>query len=216
MIVWLSFILLALTAWHIIYDYMILPVLRDKLRFKLFAIRDEMRDLKYRKPHEFTNHAFMDAQLLINASINNANSISVISLIESHRKLKRHPKLKEALKQDILTLMNSDSEVSAALNKTLDVLQRAVVVNTGGNFPYLLPFIFAYCLIWSLFKEVIIPFIIIIKSIITNLSMSNLKLKLVRQNHLSTTILIRSSVIGFLDTKSDIKLDKLHHSFIRL
>lgn len=64
----IAILLLVLVTWTVaglFYDYVIRPVLRDRIRFRLFAIRDELRRLAIDQKIEArsTNYRFMERML---------------------------------------------------------------------------------------------------------------------------------------------------------
>lgn len=136
--------LAALAAIHFIYESILAPSLRFELRLKLFALRDELRILKQKHAEAVSDEIFRDLQGSLNATISRLNLIDVTILKTAHERFENDEKLRR--KSERFDQLISDCavpEVETIRQKHLKLIGRALLINTGGWFVYLIPIFIA-------------------------------------------------------------------------
>ncbi len=88
-----------LVLWHFVYQSILLPTIRLKLRFELFKIRDKIRNLKISYNEGFPDEAFRFTESSINSLLLNLHFLEFSTLFEAKR------------------IFNSDKKVAARIEK---------------------------------------------------------------------------------------------------
>lgn len=134
--------LVALAAYHFIYEAIIAPSLRFEMRLKLFALRDELRTLRLQHPESISDEIFQDLQSSLNATISRLGLIDLRMLITAHELFEHDEKLqKRAEQRDELIRSCPIPQVGAIRQRQLDLVGWALAINGGGWLPYLFPVI---------------------------------------------------------------------------
>jgi hypothetical protein len=136
----LIFILFFLTIFHFVYESILLPTYRLELRYKLFALRDEVRSLKYLYPTEFSEAAFQDVQHSINAAINLLPYMTISLVVDVEREFKRNPHFQKHVERRTSTLEKCKiQDVRNLMDKAAKYSFTALALNSGGWIIYLFP-----------------------------------------------------------------------------
>lgn len=134
--------LAALAAIHFIYEAIIAPSLRFELRLKLFALRDELRILKLTHSESLSDELFDDLQSSLNATISRLNLIDLRILKTAYESFGHDEKLRKMAEQrDELIRSCPISEVQKIRQRQISFVARAMLINSGGWFPYLVPIV---------------------------------------------------------------------------
>jgi hypothetical protein len=133
-------ILTALALVNLLYERVLSPSFRFSLRLRLFALRDELRELKITHGGKIDNELFRTLQGSINATINRLASIDLRLLTEAHiafehdAELRKYAEDKEALLEACAL-----EEVRRIREKHIKLMMLTLTVNSGGWVPYVIP-----------------------------------------------------------------------------
>jgi hypothetical protein len=132
--------LAALAVIHFIYEAILAPSLRFELRLKLFALRDEIRILKLQHPDSLSDEVFRDLQSSLNATISRLKLIDLRILKTAYDSFEHDEKLrKRAEQRDELINACPIPEVRAIRQRQIWLVGYALLINSGGWVPYLVP-----------------------------------------------------------------------------
>lgn len=135
-------ILVALAFFHFVYEGIIAPSLRFDLRFRLFALRDELRAAKLRHPHEVDGEAFHYLQRSINNTLRHMGFVSLKMVFSVRHLTDRDQEIMERLERVHRKIDNCPVvEVKAIRDRYRWLIGYAFLVNSGGWAIYLLPVI---------------------------------------------------------------------------
>lgn len=131
-----------MSTFYFIYEAIILPTIRLSLRFKLFALRDEIRDMIL--DCELQNKPVEKALLIQQSAIN--NSIKMLSKVDStliYRfvdEMNRDHAMKNRVQERIKTVEEySSQEFQNIAKNTVRIFRQALIANMGAWFIYLVP-----------------------------------------------------------------------------
>ncbi len=133
-------ILAGLALLNLVYEGIVAPTLRFNLRLKLFALRDELRELKIERGDEIHDDLFRDLQGSLNATINRLARIDLLLLKTAYNAFEHDDSLRRFAEQREAMLEACPvGEVKRIRDKQLAVVGCALAVNSGGWIPYLIP-----------------------------------------------------------------------------
>jgi hypothetical protein len=136
----LFFLVVGLMTFHFVYEGIIAPTLRLRLRFRLFRLRDELRRLWLEASPRIPEEEFRRYQQTLNASISFLSYVNVVNLYEARQAVKKDRELYEKMKQRAAILGSCQSqEVLRIYNESQRILIEALCVNCGGWGIYILP-----------------------------------------------------------------------------
>jgi hypothetical protein len=125
------FILLALA--QLLYEYIVLPAVRLRLKFKLFALRDELR----RYEIENRGNSEMDTVLIdyvyenINITMISLNSISTRTMLAAKRLLETDKALREEVMERMRVFEKLAPQPLKEIQKEkIDIVKRSVIFNS--------------------------------------------------------------------------------------
>jgi hypothetical protein len=126
-----------LAAFHVIYEMILAPSFRHILRFRLFAIRDRLRMLKFEHGHQLDAEVFGYVDESVTWQMNNQHRMNLSLLIDL-------PKIAEELRKDVderLALMSRCQlpEFVQIRRDASKALMMAFVTNFGAWFIYIIP-----------------------------------------------------------------------------
>lgn len=136
--------LAALAAFHWIYESILAPSFRLNLRFRLFALRDELRSLKMDLDTDLKDKHFDYLQDSINALISMLSRFDLGTLHAITKELERNPELMSKI--EARTKILDDCNIPHARDvrrKSVQIASQALLVNSGGFMPYTLPIVLA-------------------------------------------------------------------------
>jgi len=138
----LFFIIIALAVVHFIYEGIVLPSIRLSLRYKLFALRDELRWLKIDKSSEVNNESFAYLQSAINNSIKLLPAINVKALFSVNKIFEKNPELLKIAKERFeFVYANSTDKMRSIMKDNFKIFTYAFIANNMILFIYLLPIV---------------------------------------------------------------------------
>ncbi|MEP7245690.1 MAG: hypothetical protein ABI885_18725 [Gammaproteobacteria bacterium] len=132
--------LISAAYFHFLYESVLAPSFRLKLRFELFALRDELRRLKIERADCLDDTHFDFLQESLNGLIRILDRFSVATLIAVENGIRRNPCLEEQL--EVRARILDDCEIPNVLSirdRSLRIAARAVAVNNGAWAIYLGP-----------------------------------------------------------------------------
>ena len=126
--------LIVVAFYHFIYESMIAPAARLKLRFKLFALRDRVRNLKRVCPQEFEDRHFFYLQDSLNTLIALLPRFDLVTLQRVASEIERNPELKARVTTRTALLDDCALvEVQKIRDASVEIGTRALTINSGGG-----------------------------------------------------------------------------------
>lgn len=133
--------LILLSIIHLIYESVIAPSLRLKLRFDLFALRDEVRSLKVEHGDMLRDRHFKYLEDSINSTILMLPRFELSVIRKINEELKKDKELDARVQERMRVLDDCNiSRIAEIRKKSLDLANKSFVINSGMLFMYLLPF----------------------------------------------------------------------------
>jgi hypothetical protein len=139
----MTFILFALVlgaTCHFVYESILAPSFRLKLRFDLFALRDELRRLKIERDSGLNDEHFEYLQGSLNTLISVLYRFDFATLNAVERETRRDPEVKARIERRVRVLDDCIVvECQSIRSRTLRIAVMALGVNNGVACLYLLP-----------------------------------------------------------------------------
>lgn len=134
--------ILLMAILHFIYDGIVAPSLRFEARYELFALRDQLRELKKVRGSEFDDKHFYNIQDTINTMLTNLAQFGIGTIYLIEQEFRRDKELKKRIDARIRVMDDcNDPEVRDLHQRALHVGGTAIAVNSGAWFLYFLPII---------------------------------------------------------------------------
>lgn len=150
----LILILIAISVAIFIYESIILPSIRLKIRYKLFALRDELRILKM-ETEDFEDLPFKYAQESMNMALAYLRHFDIASFIEADRFFKQNPAVyKRATKRCEVLASCKIEEFQEIRRQYIDTLVLASAANSFGLLVLFLVTIVPVIIIFKWFKAI--------------------------------------------------------------
>ena len=135
----LFYIVLTLAIWHFAYEGIIAPALRNSLRYKYFALRDELRNLKISGLEQGDEKIYSVLDQSICSIIHTMSFITMGNYFLLKKRLSKNPELKEELKETFDFVGNAKNKNLIDIDAKMASLSgKALVINNGGWIIYLL------------------------------------------------------------------------------
>jgi len=139
---------------HFVYENCILPELRLSSQYRLFALRDELRELRYQKRIE-NDESYDVLQRCINNAITFSSTSDALLLFQVNQAMKENPELEALAKSRISILDNDPSEdVSLIRRKMRHETMLSVVAGMAMLYLYLIPIV-VFALLFKQVKEIL-------------------------------------------------------------
>ncbi|MEB2401359.1 MAG: hypothetical protein OZ927_17630 [Alcaligenaceae bacterium] len=133
-------LLMILSVYHYVIQTAIIPSLRSTLRYKAFALRDEIRELKIEHGKSMPDSIFHDLQDSINFIISEIWRINIINIIVADKSLREDKEAENRIKQKIVMLDSCElSQVHEIRRKMAMISMQALTVNMLGWWVYIVP-----------------------------------------------------------------------------
>jgi hypothetical protein len=141
------FVLFLLALWHFVAEAILAPSWRAMLRLRLFAIRDNLRNLRI--ADSISDQEFEESQRRINNIIRLTPAIDFFWMVKTEFKIRKDAALCEKLERRRMEFeANASLEVKELTNQAIKVALDAVGANSVGWMVYLIPI--AVCLaLWK-------------------------------------------------------------------
>jgi hypothetical protein len=125
---------------HFVWEAILAPSFRLELRFKLFALRDEVRWLKIEHRDALDDKHFRYLHDSINIALHFLNRIDFVTIAASEREYARNPEFKKRVEaRQILLDDCSIAEARSLRYRSCLIVGQAFLVNVGGWLIYLAP-----------------------------------------------------------------------------
>jgi hypothetical protein len=136
----LIFILCFLAIFHFVYEGILAPSFRLKLRFELFELRDEVRQIKIEHKDKLNDVHFDYLQDSVNTLISILYKFDFATLALAESVSRSDPEFKKRAEERSRLL--DDCQLDQARNirkKSLKIAAKALLVNSGASTLYLFP-----------------------------------------------------------------------------
>lgn len=143
-------ILFLLAAFHFVYNGIVLPTLRFHLRNKLFAVRDEIRNLKIERRDKCDAAAFKLLHDGINNYLPRLHMLTLSFQVDFQRQYANDQSFRKRVDERRKVIENcSDHDFKQIAKEANEILEWTFVANMGGWFVYVVPIAL---LVGSVFK----------------------------------------------------------------
>ena len=150
---YLLLFIVALVISHYIYEALIVPTLRLKIRFELFKLRDELRFLKIKNGHNFQNKHFTYLHDSINSAISMVPRFEIYTIATINMELKKNKTLDNRIKERLKVMDDCNIPEIVEIRRRTEMLAlKALCVNSGMWVPYILP-ILLFSLLYQFIKS---------------------------------------------------------------
>jgi len=157
MITWMFIALLALALWHFICDGILAPSLRLRIRYRLFAVRDNLRALQGQES-QVSAEVFHVLHENINTAIELVPALSVSLISTAERVFRDDPDLREWVEARVRIVDScSIEEVQDVRTRMIALVRDALIVNTAGWLIWVIPIAGILHLVRSIPKLVVLP-----------------------------------------------------------
>ena len=132
--------LIVIAILHLLFESIIAPSVRMKLRFELFSLRDDLRRLKADRDPSVSNRQFECLQESINVLIGVLHRFDGATLVAVEYELRRNPLLRTQVDARARILDGCTSRRARAIRaRSVQLATAALAVNSGGWLIYVLP-----------------------------------------------------------------------------
>jgi hypothetical protein len=126
-------VFIALAALHFVYESILAPSFRLSLRFKLFVLRDEVRQLKIDCARSLSDKHFDFLQDSINNLISNLNRFDIATFVGVEFESKRDPSFLKSAEERSLMLDDCNIPRAREIRKqSLKIISAAIFINSGA------------------------------------------------------------------------------------
>jgi hypothetical protein len=141
-VIYLLGAMFALTAFHFVYESTLAPSFRLQLRFELFRMRDELRNLKMRR-NDLDDKHFLYLQDSINTLIANLVRFDAATLTRIDLELQRDSELRARTEARCKVMDDCAVAEARRIRRKCNIVGvKALAVNSGGWGGYILPGVF--------------------------------------------------------------------------
>jgi hypothetical protein len=138
----LFLILMSLACFHFVYEGIIAPSLRLRLRFKLFEQRDLLRNLRVVESKSVDKEVFSIVHDRLNNGLKLLSAIHVSTLVENDRVFDRNPELRELVQKKNAVLEACEcKDVKDIDERGALIVTEAFAVNSMGLAVFVIPLI---------------------------------------------------------------------------
>lgn len=136
----LLLVILIFSIWHFVYEGIILPSLRLKLRFKLFVLRDRMRELKTIHGNKFSDEVYYELQDSVNTTIRVLHRINIVTVFNASRAFEENEGLRLIVsKRNELIKSCPIAEVRDISDQNSLIIREVLFANFGSWMVYIVP-----------------------------------------------------------------------------
>lgn len=138
----LIFVFIGCALLHLIYEGVMLPMIRLELRNRLFILRDELRRLKIEQPNACSDLVFEYVDVGISRFINNLSWMTLSNLC---RVMRHEPSAESKRRMNEIEACSSE-KVNQIFQDASSVLRSAFISSFGVGFLYVIPIVvFGVC-----------------------------------------------------------------------
>lgn len=139
----LLFLLVVLASfWHFIYEGIVAPSIRARLRFDVFRLRDSLRIMASNNGAD--KRTFTHVHDLLNTAIQVIPVVSISAIAEARRAVHADQDLQRRISKRDAVLESANQEIRDLVDQACRVAYKALLVNSGGWYFYLVPLTAAY------------------------------------------------------------------------
>jgi hypothetical protein len=132
--------LLVVATAHFVYESILAPSLRLRLRFELFSLRDELRDLGMGGQAALDDRQFEYLQDSLNLLISVLDRFDGTTLIAVEKELRRNPLLRAQTEMRLSVVERCENLRARSIRaQCVRIAAQALAVNHGGACLYVLP-----------------------------------------------------------------------------
>lgn len=133
-------LMLFVATFHFIYEGIVAPSLRMKLRNKLFALRDELRSIKILGLAKDDEQAFWLVHEGINSYINRLPNLTIYGRHKAMAAYREDAELRTRVEKRLEVLTRCKNKaITDVLDRVTLVVEEAFLINMGGTFIYIVP-----------------------------------------------------------------------------
>jgi hypothetical protein len=126
-------ILIIFAIFHFIYEMIILPNVRLGMRYKLFALRDQLINLQIEGKGNIDNDVFLVLENTISTTIGRLPYFSISMFLRTIEQHQSDSDLKDLIKRRKELIESCPNEAIKEVNKeTLKIAHKAFLYNSGG------------------------------------------------------------------------------------
>ncbi|MDB5278831.1 MAG: hypothetical protein JWR61_3786 [Ferruginibacter sp.] len=138
----LFFIVILLSVYHFVMETLVLPALKEELRFKLLKLRSKLCNLKLQAKDKLDGKTFSDLDAAIVFNHNHMDSLNLVDFMTTMKSIKNDRKLIAQADSDIKRIENMNlPEAKAIFEKFNKYFILTLAVNCGAWGLYFLPII---------------------------------------------------------------------------
>lgn len=131
---------------HFVYESIVLPSIRMRLRDNLFRLRDELRRIRIDQPEKCDRQVFLFLDTGICRFLNKLSLMTFALKHDVDRAMEHDPSLKNEIERRLRAVESCDSaEFRRIYGDVHKVLTCALLANSGAWFFYLIPIALAVC-----------------------------------------------------------------------
>jgi len=125
---------------HFIYESIVAPSLRARLRYELIVLKKEIERLKSVRGVQEDKKAIQYLRDGVNNLVRTINSYEIVAVAQAITDLHKDKKLKAHLEERVKTLDGCQSEeIQAVWKRTVSLAENIFRINSGGWFFYVVP-----------------------------------------------------------------------------
>lgn len=141
----LFLLLLYLALWHYIYEAILAPSLRLRLKHRLFALRDQLRMIQIERDSQVMQEDIAILHDGLNYYMSRLDRVTPSLVVRSHRRMQANPAMRKAVEKRAMIVASSRDQRIHRISDDIDqVLSRVLLVNAGGWGMYILPLVIAW------------------------------------------------------------------------
>lgn len=155
----MSYLLIVLAVWatiHWVYEGIVAPTLRTRARFRLFALRDRLRQERSGKSTALTEHAYREMQESLNAQIRFADRFDFAMFLRANRAFKEDPELRRRAEARAKTVEEcKDPQLKSIRSESVALAVRLFAIGSGALLAYAAPIVLVGKCVhyWGVWKE---------------------------------------------------------------
>lgn len=133
-------VLLVVAVLHAVYEGIVLPSVRLRLRYRLFALRDELRRVKIAQGSALSEKVFVQMEDSMNSSLRFLHMFDLRTVVMVDRAMSSDARLREIVEARLRLLDQCEIvELREIRSRHGAVLRWALIANNGAWFLYVIP-----------------------------------------------------------------------------
>lgn len=140
-------LIVAVSAIHFIWEGIVAPSYRARLRNEMFCLRDELREIKIDERHDCSHDAFEIVHGGINQYLNRLSDIDGRFVYRVNHAMRKAPLSDEVMRRKQVLEECKSKELHSIIKKSGDVLEKAFFTNVGAWILLLAPLLVVLTLV---------------------------------------------------------------------